>query len=100
MNFKHIIKLILCLTVFLSPIPVFGAELIGRYQLIPAQYEDKNGNVHPIVYRIDTQTGMTHAIEYTVQTIGTNSVRFRYFNEVYESEEFLRQVKLMKDTFK
>jgi hypothetical protein len=73
----------------------------GQYQLVPAQYEDNNGNVHPVVYRIDTKTGETHRLEYTVQKIEGQDVRFQYFGQVYNNEiEMLQAVIALQKTLK
>lgn len=92
--------LVLCLSILLHSTPVLGGEQSGRYQLISAQYEDKQGNVHPVVYRIDTMTGNTSRIVYFV-TSGFKEgekVGAFAFEDVYkdEPEFFLHMDKLRR----
>lgn len=87
--------------------PSFAEEkqkpVVGRYQLVAAQYEDSNGNAHPVVYRIDTMTGKTTFVIYVVApgVSEENKVRGFAFEEVFESNfAFDSAMVKMKEYFK
>ena len=72
----------------------------GRYQLVTAQYEDKDGNVHPVVYRIDTMTGNTSIVNYVAEEISGKKVKFFVFGEVHkDTRELLRHIQTLKEVF-
>ena len=104
LRFGLTLNLSIILICFFTAYPSLAIEkqnpIEGRYQLFLAQYVDDKGNVHPIVYRIDTITGNTNIIEYTVEEISGKKVRFFYFGEVHkDTEELLIHIKALKEVF-
>jgi hypothetical protein len=72
-----------------------------RFQLVAAQYEDSNGKVHPIVYRIDTMTGDTSFIYYSVKPMNKTEVRgFVYENVFKDDPSFFFEIQRLEKIIK